>query len=206
MLFKQTILERIARGEVRIAFRRWQRPGVQAGTRLHTPVGLLVIERVQPVAASALTDASAREAGYADLAALRKELRAAGRLYRIAFRHAGADPRIALRQQATVDDALQARLARLDAAAKDGAWTERVLRLIAAQPEKRAADLAAQASMEKERFKLNVRKLKNLGLTESLETGYRLSPRGRELLRQLQRRTVPAAPARASFPRRGRSP
>jgi hypothetical protein len=27
-------------------------------------------------------------------------------------------------------------------------------------------------------FKLNVRKLKALGLTESLEIGYRLSPRG----------------------------
>ena len=28
------------------------------------------------------------------------------------------------------------------------------------------------------RFKLNVRKLKQLGLTESLSTGYHLSPRG----------------------------
>jgi hypothetical protein len=34
-------------------------------------------------------------------------------------------------------------------------------------------------------FKRNVRKLKELGLTESLDIGYRLSPRGRALLMQL---------------------
>ena len=32
--------------------------------------------------------------------------------------------------------------------------------------------------MEKARFKSHVRKLKGLGLTESLKVGYRLSPRG----------------------------
>jgi hypothetical protein len=187
MLFKQAILERIGRGEVKVAFRRWQRPSVQAGTRLHTPVGLLAIESVQPVADSVLTEASARSAGYADLAALQKDLRATGRLYRITFSHAGADPRIALRQDATIDDSLLAKLSRLDAAAKDGPWTERVLRLIAANPEERAATLSAKLGMEKEWFKLNVRKLKNLGLTESLETGYRLSPRGRALLDLIRR-------------------
>jgi hypothetical protein len=31
-------------------------------------------------------------------------------------------------------------------------------------------------------FKADVRKLKELGLTESLEVGYRLSPRGRAVL------------------------
>ena len=35
--------------------------------------------------------------------------------------------------------------------------------------------------MERAPFKLNVRKLKALGLTESLEKGYRLSPRGEAL-------------------------
>lgn len=41
--------------------------------------------------------------------------------------------------------------------------------------------------VDKEWFKLNVRKLKNLGLTESLETGYRISPRGRALLKRAKR-------------------
>ena len=36
--------------------------------------------------------------------------------------------------------------------------------------------------METKRYKTDVRKLKELGLTESLEVGYRLSPRGRAYL------------------------
>jgi len=186
MLFKQAILERIGRGEVTVAFRRWRRPTVRPGTLLHTAVGLLAIGEVEPVPASVLTEKSARAAGYPDLTALKQELFPGGRLYRITFRLAGADPRIALREDATVDAALLARLARLDTG-KAGPWTERVLRLIEAHPEKRAADLSARLKVEKEWFKVNVRKLKNLGLTESLETGYHLSPKGRALLRQLKR-------------------
>ena len=42
----------------------------------------------------------------------------------------------------------------------------------------RAPDLAAQVGRETADFKKDVRKLKELGLTESLDIGYRLSPRG----------------------------
>ena len=42
----------------------------------------------------------------------------------------------------------------------------------------RAADLAESFGRETQPFKTDVRKLKNLGLTISLEVGYRLSPRG----------------------------
>ena len=54
-----------------------------------------------------------------------------------------------------------------------------VLGLIADRPGTRAPDLAASLGRETARFKADVRKLKELGLTESLEVGYRLSPRGR---------------------------
>jgi hypothetical protein len=57
-----------------------------------------------------------------------------------------------------------------------------VLRLIADRPGTRAADLAAELGREKLPFKAEVRKLKELGLTESLQVGYRLSPRGRAYL------------------------
>ena len=63
-------------------------------------------------------------------------------------------------------------------------------------------------------FKRDVRKLKELGLTESLETGYRLSPRGRALLERLRPeqlnarepilcrpgRAIPASRLRISLP------
>ena len=40
--------------------------------------------------------------------------------------------------------------------------------------------------LEKDVFKPRVRRLKELGLTESLEVGYRLSPRGEDALTQLR--------------------
>jgi ribosomal protein S19E (S16A) len=46
----------------------------------------------------------------------------------------------------------------------------------------RAPDLAASVGRETKPFKIGVRKLKELGLTESLPVGYRLSPRGRAFL------------------------
>ena len=61
-----------------------------------------------------------------------------------------------------------------------------VLRTIAARPATRAADLAASFGRETQPFKLDVRKLKNLGLTLSLEVGYRLSPRGEAYLRHIR--------------------
>ncbi|MGZ4770275.1 MAG: hypothetical protein ACXVLX_16570, partial [Ilumatobacteraceae bacterium] len=45
--------------------------------------------------------------------------------------------------------------------------------------------LARHAEQDRASFKLNVRKLKELGLTESLDIGYRLSPRGEAVLRAL---------------------
>jgi hypothetical protein len=102
---------------------------------------------------------------------------------------AGPDPRAELRgRDALTDDELaelERRLARLDAASRHGAWTLAVLRLIRDRPEVRAGDLAPTRGQEKLAFKRDVRKLKELGLTESLEIGYRLSARGRTVLSHL---------------------
>ena len=49
----------------------------------------------------------------------------------------------------------------------------------------RAADLAASLGRDTAPFKLDVRKLKALGLTISLEVGYRLSARGEAVLRKI---------------------
>ena len=77
-------------------------------------------------------------------------------------------------------------LARIDARSSQGPWTRGTLKLIAKNPGKRAAELAESAGLETKRFKTNVRKLKELGLTESLKIGYRLSPRGQTVFQQLQ--------------------
>lgn len=57
-----------------------------------------------------------------------------------------------------------------------------VLALIAARQEMPAEELAAARGEERLPFKRRVRRLKELDLTESLDVGYRLSPRGRAYL------------------------
>jgi hypothetical protein len=187
MLFPLDTLRRIETGEVTLAFRRWRRPTVRAGGTLRTRVGVLDILAVDPVPKKAITAADATRAGAPSRAALLDRLGGReGRLYRVEFRLAGPDPRIALRSRASLSAReraeIDARLARFDEANRHGPWTRTVLELIAAHAETRAPDLAAGLGRETLAFKRDVRKLKELGLTESLEVGYRLSPRGRAYL------------------------
>jgi hypothetical protein len=188
MLFEQRLWAGLADGTVTVTFRRWRRPRARAGGRHRTPAGVLAVDAVTVVDPAALTEDDARAAGFGSLAELRRQLdrHGDGPVYRVDFHHAGADPREALRQadDLSADElaGLRARLSRLDRAARDGPWTAATLRLIGDRPQVRAADLAAAAGRERLAFKADVRKLKELGLTESLEVGYRLSPRGRALL------------------------
>lgn len=189
MLIPRAVLDGIVAGRVDTAFRRWTRPTVRAGGRLRTAVGELAIDEVAVVDEAAITDAEAVRAGLADRAALLATLRPEGTLHRIRFRLAGPDPRVARREQAALDDGqlaeVRARLDRLDRASRHGPWTRATLRLVADHPGRRAPDLAAMVGRETAPFKTDVRKLKELGLTESLEVGYRLSPRGRSVLDRL---------------------
>jgi hypothetical protein len=181
------VLEAIAAGSVTLAFRRWDRPRVRPGGTQRTPVGVLEFTAVDPVDEADLTADDARAAGFADLAALRAAQPGEGQLYRVAVRLAGPDPRVALRAKRRLSQAerteLVTRLERLDRASAHGSWTAAVLELIADNPGVRAPDLAARMGRETLPFKRDVRKLKELGLTESLEVGYRLSPRGRAFRR-----------------------
>jgi hypothetical protein len=195
VLIKRRYLDGIAAGSLDLQFRRWRRPMVKVGGTMHTAVGVLAVDAVDVVADGALTADDARRAGYDSLDALVAEdarVRARGRegeLYRIQLRYVGDDPRVALREDAELDDAtladLTARLARLDRASPRGPWTRQVLELVRARPATLAATLAESIGRDRASFKLDVRKLKNLGLTESLQTGYRISPRGETVLHHI---------------------
>jgi hypothetical protein len=187
MLFKRAVLDGIATGRVTLAFRRWWRPTVTSGGTLRTPVGVLRIETIDKIDPGQISDRDARSAGFASAQEARVGLGADGGkpAYRIAFRLQGEDPRVCLRSDlpsAAEADEIAARLARLDHA-RGTPWTDKTLRLIAGSPGTRAADLAARLDRDRDAFKADVRKLKELGLTESLDVGYRLSPRGQALLR-----------------------
>jgi hypothetical protein len=137
-----------------------------------------------------VTEDDARAAGFESRASLLGWLNVASPeepLYRVRFHFAGPDDRRrppahdADLDAATID-ALRARLRSMDARSADGPWTAATLGLIAEREATRAADLAQALGRETPAFKAEVRKLKRLGLTESLEVGYRLSPRGRACL------------------------
>jgi Mn-dependent DtxR family transcriptional regulator len=74
----------------------------------------------------------------------------------------------------------------LDRVSRTGPWTRGYLELIADNPHVRAQDLADGLGVERDIFKNDVRKLKELGLTISHSPGYELSPRGRALLERLE--------------------
>ena len=183
MMIRPAELAAIKAGTVDLAFRRWAKPRVVVGTRMRTGVGLLEVTSVEQVSVASLRADDARRAGAPSLAALKQALsaRSSDPAWRIGLAYAGPDPREALR--AAVPDAdeiaaITARLDRLDVASSYGPWTRETLDLIDLHPTVRAPDLAAQVGRETADFKKDVRKLKELGLTESLAIGYLLSPRG----------------------------
>jgi hypothetical protein len=189
VLFPKRLWEGIAAGSVTAAYRRWERPRVLTGRRYRTPGGIIEVESVDLVAPDEIDDRDADLGGYHSAVELVAELRGDLRspLWRVRFHKVNEpDPRQVLSETADLTesdvDKIEQRLARLDMASPDGAWTESALASIAESPAVRAGDLAASLGVERGVFKRNVRKLKELGLTWSLERGYRLSPRGEAYL------------------------
>ncbi len=192
MRFTKPYWAGIADGSVTVAFRRWRSPTVVAGRPYRTGGGRIEVLSVGVVDPAAITGADAVRAGHTSAHEVRASLDARsveeGRsVYRVEFRRLDEpDPRDELAQRAglTPDDvaAIDTRLDRLDRASAIGPWTRPTLRLIAANEGVRAPDLAASVGRETAPFKLDVRKLKNLGLTISLRVGYLVSPRGRAYL------------------------
>lgn len=185
MLFEERFWLPIKDGQVTLTFRRWKRRQAIAGRRYRLPTGFIRVVSVEIVDPDSVTDAEARNAGYESAADLIADLRgtAVTPVYRVGFRWDGTDdPRAKLARDSglTNDDLerIRQRLQRMDASSVSGPWTMATLQLIGQRPGTRAADLATELGRERLAFKTDVRKLKNLGLTDSLAVGYELSARG----------------------------
>ena len=194
MRFTKPFWDGIANGSITVAFRRWSRPTVVVGRPYRTGGGRVEVTSVEVVDPGSITDADALRAGHTDAATVRSELRgdADHDVYRVEFHLLDEpDPREVLANDDQLDAEavaeIERRLDRLDRASSHGPWTRATLHVIAASPEVRAPDLAASLGRETQPFKLDVRKLKKLGLTLSHETGYSLSPRGAALLARWRR-------------------
>lgn len=187
MLFEQRLREGLRDGTITVAFRRWRRPQVVAGHHYRTGSGLVAAESVDVVTPETITSAQARDAGYPGTAELLADMRGDPGLplYVIRFRQLDEpDPRDVLRTAPLTDAdaaALAARLARMDKG-RHGPWTAAFLTQIAERPAISSEHLAETLGWDRPEFKLHVRRLKALGLTISLDVGYRLSPRGEAYL------------------------
>ena len=181
MLFSADAWPGMADGSITVTFRAWKRAQAKPGGRYRVAGMLIEATNVRQVPVDAITGDDIRQAGAADRASLLSRLGGCDPVWRIDFVLVGADDRIARRNDTSSDDLadVMARLSRFD---RNGPWTHTTLRLIERYPGIVSTTLARHAMQDRAAFKLNVRKLKELGLTESLDIGYRLSPRGQAVV------------------------
>ena len=192
MLFKTRFLTLIKAGKIETAFRRWTRPTVKEMGTLMTAVGQLRITAVRKINYQDITESEIIEAGYANREELDNELslKSSGEIYRIKFKLEGEDPRIELRERTNMSDVdvadLLKKLQALEVRSKIKGWPMKILEAVNDAPGLYAIQYANKLGYEKMWFKLHIRKLKNLGLTISLENGYKISPRGKVFLENVK--------------------
>lgn len=193
MLIERRLHAGIRDGAITVMFRRWRRCQVVAGNIYRTAAGRVAVDEVDIVYPKEVSWDDACSAGYKSIAELLADLRGelTAPIYRLRIRHVDEpDPRDLLAETDQLDEsdvaAISARLQCLDRASLYGPWTTDTLAIIAGCPGVRAGDLATLLGRETGPFKLDVRKLKDLGLTISLQVGYRLSPRGQAYLEATQ--------------------
>jgi hypothetical protein len=191
VLLNRATAEGIADGTITLVLRRWDAPRAKTGGTQRTPVGTIRVDAVtERPGGYRVTAAQAVAAGYPSARAAQAELdrRPAGHTYLIAVSFMAPDERPALAADDALTDAdvaaITARLDRWDAVATP--WARDYLTMIGDNEAVRAPDLAARVGLDVPRFKRRVRQLKGLGLTISLDVGYRLSPRGRAYLQSLR--------------------
>lgn len=190
MLFKQKHLKGIKEGSITLAFRKWKRVSVKQSSIIKTAIGQVEIKSVEKTNIREITLFNAHQAGFTRLDELIELLEAIpeGDIYKVEVAYHSPDPRIALRNQVVLNrkefEEIKTKLNRLDKYSKVGPWTHDTLLAIQKNPKLKAADLAQLLSREKEWLKLNIRKLKNLGLTISHNPGYEISTFGKAYLQK----------------------
>lgn len=184
----------IEAGVITMTVRHWKRPQARVGSRQRlNERGVIVVEAVDVLPFGRVTKRDAVACGFADreaLRALHKGIDDDVVVHRIRFHFEpeAPPPRVSGELSAADVAALDRKLDGIDGRSPFPAWTAAVLALIAEHPGRRAGDLADMLGRERLSFKADVRKLKALGLTESLDVGYRLSPRGETYWRETTRR------------------
>jgi len=193
MLLKNKTIEGIQSGKISLIFRRWKKADVKKGGTQMTQKGVIGIDDIRVVTEDQITESDAKKAGFKSKDEMMSQMFERDEdIYKIKVHWVGEDPRKALRTNDKLSkkelDEIIRKLCKLDENSQRGNWTQLYLQMIHDQPNTHAAILAEQIGLTIPTFKPWVRKLKALGLTESLRPGYRLSPRGKKVLAALRQK------------------
>lgn len=191
LLFQRKFHEGLVNGSVTLTFRLWDAARVKPGSRYRChPIGVLEVDAVDRVRISGISQEDARCSGFSSRDELLEYLSGLAQtrlseeteLYRVLLHYAGDGDRVSLALETDLSPdeiaRVSARLSKMDATGKAGPWTRQTLSLIESHPRVAASKLAKIAGRETAPFKADVVKLKKLGLTQSFEVGYEISPRG----------------------------
>ena len=182
----------ILAGRITVSFRNWKRPHAAVGGvyRLR-PSGAVRVTGVRSVRLSDMEPDDLRRSGFDSVAAVAAFLRLpqSATVTRVEF-ELTEEPVAKPLPELSVDE-VAIRLQAIDRRSA-APWTIGVLTLIRAHPATRAGDLAPEMGWETPAFKANVRKLKRIGLTQSLETGYSLTDLGEQVAALMNDGRTPA--------------
>jgi hypothetical protein len=162
--FTQDAHAAIADGTVTVTYRAWKRPQVKVGGHYRVGDATVEVSAIEVVGRDVVPADGLRWIGDAET------------VYRVDFHR--VEPRPA--RPPLPFDEIAERLDRMDERSSFGPWTRGTLRTIGDNPGVVSTKLAELLGRERFDLKADVRKLKALGLTQSLEVGYRLTPLGEE--------------------------
>ena len=202
LLFQKRFHKGILSGAIDRTFRLWPTARVKAGSRYRChPIGVLEVDSVDRRHVGEISEDDARKAGFSSRSELleflaqmaRRPLPETLELFLIRFHHGGDGDRVSLALETHLSSeeicATEEKLAKLDKGSPHGPWTRETLALIEQYPRAAASKLAQRLGRDTKPFKSDVVKLKKLGLTQSFEVGYEVSPRGRAFLEALRIKT-----------------
>lgn len=180
MQFTKPFKEKIRAGEQTLTFRRWKAPQAKIGGIYKlAPTGGIEVTAVDIIEPNDIVDGDLARSGHHSRSELDDYLdRSTETLYRVEFHYVEPDAMPA--REALPMETVIGKLEATDRRSAT-AWTTSFLEVIRDNPGRRAGDLADSLGWEKAPFKANVRKLKALGLTQSLDVGYRLTPLGQDV-------------------------
>lgn len=188
MQFTKDSHDAVADGSITLTVRFWTRAQVKVGGQYNVGPCRIEVDSIELVPFGSLTKSDVRQCGHGSVDELRRLVAHAGAVsdetivYRIEFHLVGnkTERRVVKPTTAAVYE-VSAKLDAMDGRSALGPWTREVLGLIGTNPGMVSTDLAAMVGRDRMQFKADVRKLKALGLTDSLETGYQLTELGRAI-------------------------